>query len=83
MCHLYILVSLLQLGYILHDNQFDMPVIDKNTFEPTEEIILGYTRAVISVGCNYNFEANQRELYAVPESSITSDQIYNNGHVII
>lgn len=70
-------------GYVLHDNQFDTHVIDENTLEETGEIILGYTRAVISVGYNYDFEANPRELYAVPESSISGDQIYGNGHVII
>ena len=63
-------------GYILHDNQFDRPVYYPDTAEETGEIILGYTKSVISVGYNYDFEANPRELYAVSESSIPENQVY-------
>ena len=54
-------------GYVLHDNSYDQPVIDMETFEPTGEIMLGYIPypTFVSVGYNYDFEANPREIYAV------------------
>jgi hypothetical protein len=67
-------------GYVLHGNTLDTPVYDEETGEETGEVILGYTRATASVGYNYDFEANLREIYAVLESSVPADQIFGGGN---
>ena len=68
-------------GYLLHDTQYDFPVFDEETGEETGEIKKGYIPypASVTVGYNYDFEANPREIYAVPEGTVPENQIFNNG----
>lgn len=68
-------------GYVLHDNSYDSEVIDPETLEPTGEILKGYIPypASVTVGYNYDFTANQREIYAVPADTVPENQIFNNG----
>lgn len=66
-------------GYVLHDNtrDFEMPDFENN---PDEMIFKqGYTRGSTSVPPNYDFEANPRGLYAIPESEVPADQIFGGG----
>ena len=51
-------------GYKLHEKNRDEIVIDENGNE-TGEIKKGYTLEVIIVGGNYDFEKNDREIYAI------------------
>ena len=51
-------------GYKLHEKSRDEAVIDENGIE-TGEIKLGYTSGVITAGADYDFEKNEREIYAV------------------
>lgn len=67
-------------GYVLHVNTLDTPVFDEDTGELTEEVVLGYTPATISVGYNYDFEANPKQIYAVLESTVPADQIFGGGN---
>lgn len=53
-------------GYKLHDNNRDEVVLDEEGNE-TGEIIKGYTKGIVTVLADYDFDKNQRELYAVEE----------------
>lgn len=55
-------------GYVLHDNKRD--------YTENGVLKLGYTRSLASVMANYDFTANPRELYAVPETDVPADQIF-------
>ena len=66
-------------GYVLHDKALDMPEYFEGTTEETGNIILGYTTGTISVGYNYNFEENPREIYAVLRETIPDNQIFGGG----
>ena len=68
-------------GYVLHDNSYDQPVYDEEMGEETGEIMLGYIPypAFVTVGYNYDFTANPREIYAVPQDTVPENQIFNNG----
>jgi hypothetical protein len=61
-------------GYVLHDNRSDWIDTDPETGD--DMTYLGYKRGSVSVGKNYDFEANPFELYAVLESTVPSDQIF-------
>jgi hypothetical protein len=63
-------------GYVLHDNNLDDVALDDITGMPTDEILLGYKEGEISVGHDYDFKENPRELYAVPRSSVPEDRIF-------
>lgn len=70
-------------GYVLHDNGNDWTEIDPITGEET--LKLGYSRGTCSCAASYDFVANPREFYAVPEDSVPADQIFgsvNNDHEI-
>ena len=69
-------------GYLLHDEQYDFIEIDEETGEPTGETMLGYIPypAPVSVGYNYEFEANPRNIFAIPEGTVPENQIFNNGN---
>lgn len=56
-------------GYVLHDKNYDMPVLDENMQE-TGEIKPGYRKSQASCEANYDFKTNPREFYAVPESEV-------------
>jgi hypothetical protein len=66
-------------GYVLHDNAYDMDAFDPETGELTGEINLGYTGGSISVGRNYNFAENPREIYAVLRSEVDENYIFGDG----
>lgn len=53
-------------GYKLHDINRDEIVIDENGNE-TGEIIKGYTKGIVTVFPDYDFEENPRKIYAVKE----------------
>ena len=52
-------------GYKLHEITLDEEVVDKETLEPTGEKKLGYTESYVTAGAEYDFEKNEREIYAV------------------
>ena len=66
-------------GYVLHDKNYDMPVFDMDTMTETGEYILGYRTSAASCAANYDFTANPREFYAVPENDVPADQIFGGG----
>lgn len=67
-------------GFLLHDKEYDMPILDESTFEETGEVILGYTAGTVSCWNNYDFATNPREFYAVPETEVPADQIFGGGN---
>ena len=71
-------------GYVLHDNARDWVDMNPDTMEETT--MLGFTRGTATCGANYDFTANPREFYAVPESEVPADQIFggnpNGDHVV-
>lgn len=54
-------------GYKLHEITLDEEVVDKETLEPTGKKKLGYTTSYVTAGADYDFEKNEREIYAVKE----------------
>lgn len=68
-------------GYVLHDTQYDTEGYDPETLEPNGELVLGYIPypSSVTVGYNYDFEANPRQIYAVPADTVPENQIFNNG----
>lgn len=52
-------------GYKLHEITLDENVVDEVGNE-TGETIKGFTTSYITAGANYDFEKNEREIYAVP-----------------
>lgn len=67
-------------GYVLHDKNYDLPVLDDETGDETGEFILGYRTSTASCLANYDFTANPREFYAVLESEVPADQIFGGGN---
>lgn len=67
-------------GYVLHYKELDQPELDENLNE-TGNILKGYIPypSSMTVGYNYDFEANPREIYAVPADTVPENQIFNNG----
>ena len=63
-------------GYVLHDNNLDDKVFDEESRIPTVEIVLGYKEGKISVGHNYDFAENPRELYTVLRSDVPEGRIF-------
>ena len=64
-------------GYVLHDKARDWTDIDPITGE--EVLYRGYTTGTASCAASYDFTANPREFYAVPESEVPADQIFGGG----
>lgn len=56
-------------GYKLHEITLDEKVIDENGNE-TDKTKLGFTTSYITAGANYDFEKNERQIYAVKEDDI-------------
>lgn len=52
-------------GYKLHEVTLDEEVCDEETLESTGEIRLGFTTSYVTAGAGYDFEMNEREIYAV------------------
>lgn len=67
-------------GYVLHSSGLDFPEVDEETMTETGTILLGYTRGLVTVGYNYDFEANPRNIFAVLESEVPADQIFGGGN---
>jgi hypothetical protein len=53
-------------GYLLHEKSRDEVVVDENGNE-TVEVKKGYTKGIVTVLANYDFNKNEREIYAVKE----------------
>jgi hypothetical protein len=64
-------------GYVLHDNARDWNVTNPATGETTH--YLGYSHGTASCPVSYDFTANPREFFAVPEDSVPADQIFGAG----
>ena len=62
-------------GYVLHDSNYDTPVLDEEG-NPTDEVEPGYRTSRASVPITYDFTANPRQFYAVPETDVPADQIF-------
>ena len=54
-------------GYKLHEITLDESIFDEETMQETVEKKLGFTKAYVTAGANYDFEKNEREIYAVKE----------------
>lgn len=72
-------------GYILHDKELDFTrLVDFETMETA--LYLGFTTTICSCVRTYDWDANPREFYCVPnDGTIPSDQIFggaNNNHEI-
>jgi len=68
-------------GFVIHDKELDMPEYDEN-FNETGNVTLGFTGGSISVAAaSYDFEANPREIYAIPRSEVPApeNQIFGGG----
>lgn len=63
-------------GYVIHDKQYDEEILVEETGEHTGEYRLGYTGGTISVGRNYDFAENMREIYAVPRDGVDENYIF-------
>jgi hypothetical protein len=54
-------------GYRLHENTLDSPIIDEETHQNTGGIKLGFTNSYVTTGADYDFEKNERQIYAERE----------------
>lgn len=63
-------------GYVLHDSGYDDIIIDPETNEET--VLLGYRTYRASVPVSYDFTANPRQFYAVPENEVPADRIFGS-----
>lgn len=62
-------------GYVLHDKANDYQ--DYEGPDDMEGVLkLGFTRGTVTCAASYDFAANPREFYAVPENSVPADQIF-------
>ena len=48
-------------GYVLHDTNYDTPIPDAVTGEPSDEVILGYHPNVVSCSASYDFAPLQMQ----------------------
>lgn len=51
-------------GYKLHHKTYDMPITENGI--KTNKIKRGYTTRFITMGVNYNWETNPKQIYAIP-----------------
>ncbi len=56
-------------GFLLHEKSRDEAIFDENGVD-TGEIKKGYTSGIVTVLTNYDFEKNEREIYAIREDEI-------------
>lgn len=54
-----------QEGYKLHEITLDEAVVDEESLKETGEIKKGFTTSYVTAGAEYDFEKNEREIYAV------------------
>ena len=50
-------------GYKLHEITLDTPKFDMEGNEIIGEIIRGFTKSYITIGPNYDFDINERQIY--------------------
>ena len=62
-------------GYVLHDKNYDEQVFNEDTFEETDEIILGFRRATAGFSGDYDFDTNPREFYTLHENELPKNAI--------
>jgi hypothetical protein len=53
-------------GYKLHEITLDEPVFDEETMAETGKKKLGFTKAYVTASGSYDFDKNEREIYATP-----------------
>lgn len=63
-------------GYVLHDAGMDTYLEYDEEGNPIGDPILGYRTSRASVPITYDFTANPRQFYAVPETDVPADQIF-------
>ncbi len=51
-------------GYMLHEITLDENVYDEVTRQPTDKVKLGFTKSYVTAGAGYDFEKNERQIYA-------------------
>ena len=51
-------------GYKLHEVALDEEVYNEETLEATGKMKLGYTKSYVTAGAEYDFEKNERQIYA-------------------
>ena len=56
-------------GYLLHEKSRDEAIFEENGVD-TGKIKKGYTSGIVTVLANYDFDKNEREIYAVKEDEI-------------
>lgn len=59
-------------GYLLHANELDIELFDKDTLEPLPEKELGFTKQMKSCALNYDFSINDRGFYTIREEDINA-----------
>ena len=57
------------MGYKLHEKSLDTEIANEETLEKTGEIKKGYTKVYTTAGVNYDFEVNDREIYAIEDNN--------------
>lgn len=70
-------------GYKLHHKTYDMPITENGI--KTNKIKRGYTTRFITMGVNYNWETNPKQIYAVPidteEEIIEKEEVVENEEI--
>lgn len=66
-------------GYKLHETTLDEEVFDEETHESTGKIKKGYTTSYVTASGTYDFEKNDRQIYAKPENE--EDELVNSDFV--
>lgn len=51
-------------GYKLHEVTLDESVCDENVTKITDKLKLGYTESYVTAGAGYDFDKNERQIYA-------------------
>jgi hypothetical protein len=59
-------------GYVLHDNSGNWFDMEGNECE-------AYYRGTVTCPASYDFTANPRKFYAIPENEAPADQIFGGG----
>lgn len=60
-------------GYVLHDAASDQPDEEAGT------VTLAFASGSCSCGANYDFVANPREFYAIPEEDVPENSVIYGG----
>lgn len=77
-------------NYVLHDNAMDFSYQDPETMEETQKFGYSPSSVYVSCGANYDFSTHtvidengnvytaygNRDFFAIPESTVPSDQIF-------